>query len=432
MTDGTIFIGLSLVLLAGAIYLYYSRRSLQHRYERLQVQIDSQHALNEIVRRDEQLLRNLLDHAPGPMALKDREANFLIVNRHFADIHGRTPDEVVGLNVRDLYPPEKTAFFLEKDRALLASGEVSYNEVEAVDGDGEKVVFLTQRFPVRDDDGVISAIGTTNTNITGLKETEAELTRYRDYLEDLVAERTRELAELNDQKDKFFSIIAHDLRGPFNALLGFTRLLNTDASKFNQAQIVEMSGSINEAAEVLSTLLENLLEWSRLQMDGIEVAAGPVDLKDLIDRNLELFRPVAEAKNISISGTAGAASVVSADTDMVDAILRNLINNALKFTPAGGRVSIGVNAVEDGIHTEVADTGVGISAEDMNDLFRLDRKTSRTGTAGETGTGLGLQLCKELAEKQNGELRVESRTDNGTTITFTLPKWREQSGPTSP
>jgi PAS domain S-box-containing protein len=417
------FIFIGIVFAAALARLLFANRALTQQNRALQKIVDEQHTDDDL-REREHLLRALLDNAPGPIALKDRDANFLIVNRHFANIHGRTPDEVVGMNVRDLYPPEKAKFFLDHDRELLASGKVSLNEVEAIDDDGKRVVYLTQRFPVLGDEGSIVAIGTTNTIITTLKEAEAELTRYRDYLEDLVRERTAELEVLNDQKDKFFSIIAHDLRGPFNALLGYSRILSRDISRYKQHQVVEFAGTMNEAAEIVFTLLENLLEWSRLQMEGAEVAHDAVDLKKLIDRNLELFRSVAASKNISISSETPDRAMVNADTDMVDAILRNLINNALKFTPSGGNVSVKVQTIDGEVRTDVTDNGVGIPAEDVNNMFRLDRKTSTTGTDGETGSGLGLQLCKELAEKQGGSLHIQSELNAGTKISFDLPGWQ--------
>jgi len=412
------------VLAAVVARLLFANRTLRQQNGALQKIVDERH-VDDDLRERERLLRALLDNAPGPIALKDCDANFLIVNRPFANIHGRTTDEIVGMNVRDLYPEEKARFFLDHDKELLASGKVSLNEVEGLDEDGNRVIYLTQRFPVRGDEGSIVAIGTTNTIVTTLKETEAELTRYRDYLKDLVKERTAELEVLNDQKDKFFSIIAHDLRGPFNALLGYSRILSRDISKYEQHQVVEFAGTMHEAAEIVFTLLENLLEWSRLQMEGAEVAHDAVDLKELIDQNLELFRPVAANKNISISSETGELSTVIADADMVDAILRNLINNALKFTPSGGSVSVNVQAANDEVRTDVIDNGVGISVKDIKDMFRLDRKTSTAGTEGETGSGLGLQLCKELAEKQGGSLHIESTLNVGTKISFDLPKWQD-------
>jgi len=210
-------------------------------------------------------------------------------------------------------------------------------------------------------------------------------------------------------------------------LLGYSRLLHNDISKFDQDQIVEFAGTMNEAAEIVFKLFENLFEWTRLQMDGAEISTGPIDIKTLIDQNFELFRSVAEGKEISISSTTCQSATVLADADMVDAILRNLINNALKFTPKGGRVNVGIEARGSEIRTEVSDNGIGISNDDMEHLFRLDHKSSRVGTEGETGTGLGLQLCKALAEKQNGTLAVESSPQSGTRIAFTLPVWPDQT-----
>jgi len=257
-----------------------------------------------------------------------------------------------------------------------------------------------------------------------LSDTEARLeTQAADLVglaEDMAVARD-DLQLLNAQKDKFFSIIAHDLKGPFNALLGYSSLLSSGAKDFDQNQVAEYSGAVHESAQRVFKLLENLLEWSRLQMGRVKYQPSSVNLKEIIDTNVELFAPTAKEKAIRLSGKGETSIDVFADAHMVDTVVRNLLNNAIKFTPEKGEVTVSTQRIGDWAEVDVSDTGVGISVANAARLFRLDEKTSTVGTGGETGTGLGLHLCKEMVEKQGGQLHVESVESEGSTFRFTLP-----------
>jgi len=261
-----------------------------------------------------------------------------------------------------------------------------------------------------DDDGTFVGYRGTGSDITERKRAEKEIAAQRD-----------ELQKLNAQKDKFFSIIAHDLRGPFTALLGFSSLLSSGIGKFDQAKVEEYGGAVHESAERMLKLLENLLEWSRLQMGQLEFVPGTVNLKEIIDTNLGLFAPTAKEKAIQLIGKTVKPLNVFADAHMVDAIVRNLVNNAIKFTPEQGHVAVSARRSGNWGEVEVLDTGVGMSADKAARLFQLDQKTSTAGTAGETGTGLGLLLCKELVERQGGRIHVESTEGEGSSFRVTLP-----------
>ena len=236
-----------------------------------------------------------------------------------------------------------------------------------------------------------------------------------------------ELQKQNDQKDKFFSIIAHDLRGPFGALLGATSMLSDYVEHFDKVKIAEYATNMNRTAQTVFKLLENLLEWSRLQMGQLEFEPAELNLKAIVDTNRELFEPTAEEKGIRLVTDCAEALSVFADEHMVDTIVRNLINNALKFTPAGGEVRIGAHIADDWAVVEISDTGVGIPADKIGRLFRLDEKTSTVGTGGETGTGLGLNLCEDLVKTQGGRISVESTEGEGSVFRFTLPLTGEPS-----
>jgi len=230
-----------------------------------------------------------------------------------------------------------------------------------------------------------------------------------------------ELALLNEEKDKFFSIIAHDMKSPFTALLGLSTILAEKAGTFPKDEVVQYASLIRRAADQAFKLLEALLDWSRLQLGRMEYSPQVIDVSEVIQTNMVRFQPVAELKQIDIEGKAASGTVATADLHMVDTILRNLISNAIKFTAGGGKVTIDAKANGKWTEVSVTDEGVGIEAERVKSLFDLGEKTSTNGTDGETGSGLGLQLCKELVERHGGEMSVESIRAKGTTFRFTLP-----------
>ncbi len=245
----------------------------------------------------------------------------------------------------------------------------------------------------------------------------------------MLSELNTELSELNADKDKLFSIISHDLRSPFNSLLGNTQLLAKMIDRLSQQDIQEMSQSIHNQAKAAHELLENLLTWSQLQRGRIEYNPGPVELHQLADNTVALFAEMALAKQIRLEHTIEPGLVIHADEHMVDTVLRNLTANALKFTPAEGKVILSAhrngvssdNANPDLIEVTVTDTGIGLSQADIDKLFKIDVHHTTPGTAQENGTGLGLILCQEMVEKNGGQIWVESEQNKGTTVTFTIP-----------
>ncbi len=246
---------------------------------------------------------------------------------------------------------------------------------------------------------------------------ERALARYQADLEG----RNRDLEALNQQKDRFFSIIAHDLRSPFNALLGLTSLLDDSFDSFGPQEAREFISGINETANKLYALVENLLKWSRLQMNAVEFEPQVLDLTEAVERTRALLDSAARNKGIALIN-AVPSQAVWADGDMLDTVLRNLVTNAIKFTDRDGRVTISASSVRSGwCVVSVADTGVGITDADLANLFRLDRKVSAIGTSGERGTGLGLLLCKDLVERHGGQITVESRQGEGSSFRFSLP-----------
>ncbi len=367
------------------------------------------------------ILREFLRNATGPVAVKDLKGRFVLVNDRFADIHGLTPDQLAGTEIAALYPPEKMRFFEEQDRRMLAGGVTTQNEVRAVRRDGTTVELLTTRFPIRNDRGEIFAIGTINTDIGALKAVESELRTHRDNLETLVAERTAELQRLNAQKDRLFSIVAHDLRGPFNSILGFSAILAEKSSQLEPARAAHFARNIHESSKTLFNLLNNLLDWARLQMDAVSLEAGPQPVSVLADDAISQCRLVADTKGIAIGTEIEDGLTVLGDRTALTTVLRNLLGNAIKFSRPGDRVVIRCRRRGDRAEIELADSGVGMDGDTLAALFDLSRKTVRAGTGGEGGTGLGLYICQELVGRQNGSIAVDSAVGKGTVVRITLP-----------
>jgi signal transduction histidine kinase len=235
-------------------------------------------------------------------------------------------------------------------------------------------------------------------------------------------ESEEKLKELNDSKDKFFSIIGHDLKNPFQAILNLSEILKNEFADLNDEEKLQFIEMIGEASESAHRLLENLLAWSRSQTGRIDFTLEPIQLKKVVANVVHLLLPQAENKHITLIGEISPTIMVNADRNMLDTILRNLTSNAIKFTNQDGTVKILAVEEEDFIQLSVADNGIGLTEIDKNKLFKVGVKNSEIGRSKEKGTGLGLILCKEFVEKHGGKIWVESEINKGTEFKFTIPK----------
>ncbi len=232
--------------------------------------------------------------------------------------------------------------------------------------------------------------------------------------------KSLELDTLNRQKSLLFSIIAHDLRNPFQALLGLSEVLGKAVAARDPASIERRAKGIQEAATQAYALLESLFSWASLQMDTLAVTLTDVDLDAVTTEVMQGASEAAADKGLTLDASC-AGIAVRAQRDMLTTVLRNLVGNAVKFTLPGGTVTVSGRRLGDEVEISVADTGVGMPPGKVDDLFRLDRRTTTNGTAGERGSGLGLLLCRDLVERQGGVLAVSSAVDRGTTFRFRLP-----------
>ena len=246
----------------------------------------------------------------------------------------------------------------------------------------------------------------------------------RDFVRELDAarrdaeEKSVALDMLNRQKSLLFSIIAHDLRNPFQMLLGLSEVLSSAVADRDDAAIETRAQGIRHAAAQAHALMEGLFAWASLQMDSVDVIVEPLPLGEAIEGAIGGCREAAHTKGVAIVLRDTDLRVIS-NRDMLAAILRNLVSNAIKFTPSGGEIVVSATAGER-VMVRVADTGVGMSAEMLVELLQLDQRTTTLGTAGERGSGLGLLLCRDLAERLGTELHAESVVGEGTTFSFML------------
>jgi len=248
-------------------------------------------------------------------------------------------------------------------------------------------------------------------------EQSEELLAQKDHLE----EANANLQELNSTKDKFFSIIAHDLKNPFQGIMGFSELLQIEYDEIDDQTRKYYITTIQQSAKTVFELLENLLNWAKSQTNQLKVEKTEIDLKEIVKENILLLAEISSKKSITIKATHNSQRKAFADIQMISTVIRNLLSNAIKFTHKDGLIELITTDIDDVIQIDITDNGVGMSVEDISMLFRVDAQLAGKGTEGETGSGLGLMLCKEFVEKNGGKIWVNSIQAKGSTFSFTVP-----------
>lgn len=250
-----------------------------------------------------------------------------------------------------------------------------------------------------------------------------EALREKELLEIKIKTQFAQLQKVNTEKDKFFSIIAHDLRSPFNGFLGLTQLMAEQLPTMTMEDIQLIAVSMQTSATNLFRLLENLLEWSRMEQGLIPFKPEEIQLPEIAEKSIAIVLENARAKNIEIEYDIPASTIVFADNNILQTVIRNIVSNAVKFTPKGGKIKVSAIINEEKlVQISIADSGIGMKPEMVENLFRLDVPTGRPGTEGEASTGLGLILCKDFVEKHGGKLWVSSEVGKGSTFSFTIPQ----------
>lgn len=252
-----------------------------------------------------------------------------------------------------------------------------------------------------------------------------DMVRYKNVIAEL-EDNKQKLHLLNASKDRFFSILAHDLRSPVSSLSVFIDQLMLNIETFEKHELMEYLSVIRNTSKSLSDLLENLLLWASFQVDRIEITPKDIGMQNMVTSVENLFSTALQNKTLKFENHVQADCWVRADEYMVNTILRNLISNAVKFTPPGGTIEILTEEDGDEVIVSVKDSGIGISDENLVKIFRLDQQISSTGTSGEKGTGLGLLLCREMVQKNHGTIWVESLPGKGSVFSFTMPRSKKE------
>ncbi|MCX6157799.1 MAG: PAS domain S-box protein [Ignavibacteriae bacterium] len=375
-------------------------------------------AAGEEIKRQSALINSLIDSIPDLIFFKDKEGVFLGCNSAFTALIGKPKEELIGKTDYDIVNKETADFFRHHDKLMLTENQTHRNEELVTYPDGRKVLLDTMKTPYLDANGDLIGILGIGRDITEKKKSEAEIKL-----------KNEELLEINSEKDKFFSIVAHDLRGPFSGFLGLTNIFASEFSEMNQDEIQKLALLMKDSAVNLYRLLENLLEWSQMKRGLTVVNPEQFSINKILSGSINLIKELAAKKEITISSDVQEELQVFADINMFEAAVRNLLSNALKFTNKGGSVTLSANSTTDNkVEVSVKDTGIGMNKEIMEGLFRLDVSTKRKGTDGEPTTGLGLHICKEFIEKNGGILTIESEEGKGSTFKFTIPLFDEKAG----
>ena len=359
----------------------------------------------------------ILDYLPVGMCIIDSNFTVQFWNKTLENWTGLKTSQILGTNLLNHYPHLKQPKYLRRIESLFFGGTpITFSSYL------HKYIF-----PPIDTNIEAKIQHTTVTAISSDKENEywamfsiEDVTELTTRVENLKRVEN-ELTIANAAKDRFFSIIAHDMRNPFNVIFSYTRLINQNFERFSKEEILKLNSELNKSTDKAYKLLENLLEWSKSQTGGLKFEPTNFKLMDLIDDVVNLLNESTNQKSIKLITNINTDIFVKADKNMIATVLRNLITNAIKFTHENGIIDINAEIQGKMVLIKIRDSGVGMGQEKIDNLFRVDVKTSTQGTNEEKGSGLGLILCKDFVEKNGGYLKVKSEIGKGSTFTFSVP-----------
>jgi PAS domain S-box-containing protein len=356
------------------------------------------------LKESEEKIRSIMENSADAIFITNQQGMYIYTNKAVSNLLGYTKEEMMSKTIIDISPKNKIGEYFEMFKRILSEGKV-FEEIELIKKDGNTI--STDLNAVLLPDGMVYG---SCRDITERKLTEQTL-----------KENEKKLVRLNADKDLFISILSHDLKSPFNNLLGLTEVLTDDIRKFSTDEIEDIAKNINKTARVTYNLLEEILMWARTQQGKIPFKPQNLGFADICRNIIEILKPTADYKNIIIDYSKAAHSDVFADPEMLKTVMRNLISNAIKFTLIGGAIRISACEDQLNITISVSDNGIGISPDNLTKLFDISEVFTTKGTSEETGSGLGLLLCKEFVEKHGGKIWVESEVGKGSDFKFTLP-----------
>ena len=375
--------------------------------------ISDRKKIGEALLEEKLLLRTIIDNIPDSIYCMDLAGLKTLANLTDLKYMGaKTEAEVLGKDDFAFYPVELAREFFALDQAVMQNGKAVFNVEESlIDKSGEKHWLLSSKIPMYNKECQVIGLLGIGRDITLRKLAEEEIKK-----------KNEELQRLIESKDKFFSIIAHDLRSPFNGFLGLSQIIVEESDTLTPEELQKMAVSMRDSAINLYRLLENLLQWSTMQQDRISFNPQVIHINPIIEESLAMVWQSALNKKIEILCLTSGDLEVYADSNMLQTILRNLFSNSIKFTRKGGQITISaIKSKDNSIEISVKDSGIGMNSAMINGLFTPGINTSRKGTDGEASTGLGLIICKDFVEKHGGKLWVMSREGKGSTFYFTIP-----------
>ncbi len=377
--------------------------------------ITEQLKVEKALRDNESLLRSFFDLPLIGHAITSPSKTWVDVNHALCKLLGYDKNELMQTTWAHLTHPDDLEQD-EKEFDRVIAGEIDGYTMEKrfITKEGQVISTHLAVQCIRHPDQSVNYFMVVIVDITAIKEAEK-----------VIREQNEELLKISAEKDKFFSIIAHDLKSPFNAFLNMTRIMAEEVQNISPEKVRQMSASMNKSANALYALLENLLAWSLMKRGLADFKPERLSMPEIVSGIVSMLSGMAANKLIDINVIIPDDLEVLADKEMLGATLRNLVTNAIKFSKEGGLLVISAKKEADGksVLVSVHDTGIGMNNRILSGLFRIDEHVSRKGTAGESSSGLGLLLCKEFVEKQGGTIRAESEENKGSTFRFTIPLW---------
>jgi PAS domain S-box-containing protein len=380
--------------------------------------ITRQTEIEAALKSSEARFKKLTEAANSLIGELDSNSNFIYANQAFTTILGLNPDKLIGSSFTDLMHPEDAKIVLENCRNLLYSGTPQECIIRLKNANNEYLWFNCNGNLLEDSDGVQKIVFVC-IDINA-----------RVIAEDAVKESAEKLKALNANKDKFFSIIAHDLKGPVSSFKYALESIKTQFDDIDRNELAFYIKDLSDNMNSLYELLEDLLEWARTQTGKIAFVREEFSIRALLDNIKSICSSLAAKKEITLIFNLEADLYAYADVQMISTVIRNLVSNSIKFTNVGGIIQVSANIYEqddDYIEIEVKDNGIGMTKDKQTKLFSIDNNISSPGTNDEKGTGLGLILCKEFVEKNGGAIRLESQIGVGTSFYFTAPKSKENT-----